>query len=84
MWARADAEGDAGRRMAPEPLAHLPALIAGLRLPAHVAAVRYASGCRIRRLRVADRPGKATGGKRQVIILSRKVLRELNATQPGG
>ena len=70
MWARMDASGDveAERRMAlPEPLAHLPALMAGLRLPEHVAAVRYGSGCRIRRVRVAGRPRKPAGGKRQAV-----------------
>ena len=83
MWARMDASGDveAERRMAlPEPLAHLPALMAGLRLPEHVAAVRYGSGCRIRRVRVAGRPRKPAGGKRQVIILSRKALQEFEST----
>ena len=79
MWARADEgmEYDIEQVLPGEPLAHLPGLMAGLRLPEHVAAVRYASGCRIRRVRVAPGPEKPRGDKRQVVIVSKKALREL-------
>jgi hypothetical protein len=79
MWARADegTEYDIEQILPGEPLAHLPGLMAGLRLPEHVAAVRYASGCRIRRVRVAPGPEKPRGDKRQVVIVSKKALREL-------
>jgi hypothetical protein len=81
MWARAGegSEYDVEQILPAEPDAHLPGLAADLRLPDHVAAVRYASGCRIRRVRVAPGPKQAGGDKRdkrQVVILSRKALKE--------
>jgi hypothetical protein len=81
MWARAgeDPEYDVERILPADSTAHLPGLTADLRLPDHVAAVRYASGCRIRRVRVAPGPKQASGDKRdkrQVVILSRKALKE--------
>jgi hypothetical protein len=81
MWARAgeDPEYDVAQILPADSTAHLPGLAADLRLPDHVAAVRYASGCRIRRVRVAPGPKQASGDKRdkrQVVILSRKALKE--------
>ena len=81
MWARAGEgpEYDVEQILPADSTAHLPGLAAGLRLPDHVAAVRYASGCRIRRVRVAPRPKQAGGDKRdkrQVVILSMKALKE--------
>ena len=50
---------------------------AGLRLPDEVAGVRYGSGARIRHVRVAPAAKPpAPGGKRQVVILSKKILDE--------
>jgi hypothetical protein len=81
MWARASegSEYDVEQILPADSTAHLPGLAAGLRLPDHVAAVRYASGCRIRRVRVAPGPKQVSGDKRdkrQVVILSRKALKE--------
>jgi hypothetical protein len=61
----------------------LPALIAGLELPPGVAAVRYGSGCRIRRVRVPRHEARRTSRVKSldpVIIVSRKKLRELRNT----
>jgi CheY-like chemotaxis protein len=81
MWARADVNAPAGRQLTrqPEPLTvadELRHLMAGLAVPAHVAGVGYARGCRIRRVRVPggkDRRGGETPGP---VILSRRVLDE--------
>ncbi len=78
MWARA---GDVmnyaiENALSEDPLARLAsAVTAGL--PEHVAAVRYGSGCRIRRVRVVPQKKKPSKDKRQVVIVSRKALDEL-------
>jgi hypothetical protein len=53
-------------------------LMAGLALPAYIAGVTYARGCRIRRVRV---PGGKTPAQRgaQTVILSRRALDEARA-----
>jgi hypothetical protein len=83
MWARANvvlpAVGAPEAAMADD----LPALIAGLELPPGVAAVRYGSGCRIRRVRVPRHEARRTSRVKSldpVIIVSRKKLRELRNT----
>jgi hypothetical protein len=52
-----------------------------LNLPAAVAAVRYASGVRIRRVKVAhmDKPVRSKRDDSHVIILSRKMLKAVRA-----
>jgi hypothetical protein len=57
----------------------LRALLACLAVPAGIAAVSFPTGCRIRRIRVAPpaRPTSATTPDRNTIILSRRLLREL-------
>jgi hypothetical protein len=56
-------------------------LVDRLRLPAAVAAVRYASGARIRRVTVTRGVQHVRGGNgdRPVIILSRKMLKAIRA-----
>ena len=78
MWARTDepVEHNAEAVLPGGPLPHLPGESSGLRLPDDVTAVRYASGCRIRRVRVAPGPKHSRDEKRQVVILSRKALEE--------
>jgi CheY-like chemotaxis protein len=74
MWAHVEAVES--RAIAHERSDDLLALMDGLRLPASVASVRYASGCRIRKVRVVKLPDTpATGDHEPVIILSRKALR---------
>jgi hypothetical protein len=52
-------------------------LMKGLSIPSHVAGVRYASGCRIRRVRVPAALPSATGkGSKSPVILSRRALDE--------
>lgn len=75
-WARterpqpvAGAPGRAERDMVRE-------LLEGLALPAHVAEVTYARGCRIRRVRVPAVPAEPPAGNRQPVILSRRALDE--------
>ncbi len=54
----------------------LQGLMAGLRVPATVAAVTYPRGCRIRRVRVkAPKATGTTGDKRRPVIVSRRALR---------
>ena len=79
IWAHAGQtiEYDTEQVLHVEPIAHLPGLIASLRVPDHVAAVRYGSGCRIRRIRVAPGPKHARSATRQVLILSKKALKDL-------
>jgi hypothetical protein len=78
MWARTDqpAEHNPQDILPGDPLPQLPGVSPGLHLPDQVAAVRYASGCRIRRVRVAPGPKHMPDEKRQVVILSRKALDE--------
>jgi len=66
------------------------AILDNLNLPAPVAAVTYASGCRIHKVRVPSEPRKAKGKTRAkgtndpdapVIILSRKALEEVRGRQ---
>jgi hypothetical protein len=49
-------------------------LVAGLRIPPAIAAVRYATGARIRRVRVSPAANQPKHDGAQVIILSRKLL----------
>ncbi|MGH9309803.1 MAG: hypothetical protein ACRD1U_10540, partial [Vicinamibacterales bacterium] len=55
-------------------------LMSGLRLPAHVAGVAYARGCRIRRVRVPGGNAPAARGE-QTVILSRRVLEEVRGAR---
>jgi hypothetical protein len=79
MWARAgeDIECQGERRLPAGSPGQLPRLMAGLRLPEQVAAVRYGSGARIRHVRVAPGPTVSPTAKRQVVILSKKALKDL-------
>jgi len=55
------------------------ALLRELNLPAGVEAVRYATGCRIRRVRVKRRARKPrrTGTPAPIVILSRRLLEQV-------
>jgi CheY-like chemotaxis protein len=84
MWARADLVMPVGDIPHPEPEDDLPALMARLEVPPGVAAVRYGTGCRIRRVRVTRREAPPRDGTKSldpVIILSRKKLRELREVE---
>jgi CheY-like chemotaxis protein len=81
MWARADVNPPAARQLTrpPEPLTvadELRHLMAGLAVPAHVAGVGYARGCRIRRVRVPGGKDRRRGETPGPVILSRRVLDE--------
>jgi CheY-like chemotaxis protein len=81
MWARADVNSPASRQRTrpPEPLTvadELRHLMAGLSVPAHVASVGYARGCRIRRVRVPGGKDRRRGETPGPVILSRRVLDE--------
>jgi len=81
-WARV---GD-GKRQASESARtdDVQDLMAGLSIPPHVAAVAYARGCRIRRVRVpAPRPAARTRMSRPV-ILSKRALAEARNDQQSG
>jgi dTMP kinase len=52
-------------------------LMEGLALPAHVAAVTYASGCRIRRVRVPAVRATPRKGPARPVILSKRALEEV-------
>ena len=52
-------------------------LVARLKIPPAIAAVRYATGVRIRRVRVTPATRKAKRDGSQVIILSRKLLNQI-------
>jgi hypothetical protein len=67
-----------GRRTAAEapPQDDLHDLMEGLALPAHVAGVTYASGCRIRRVRVPAVRTAPRKGTTRPVILSKKALDE--------
>jgi CheY-like chemotaxis protein len=58
-------------------------LVGGLRLPASVAMVRYASGCRIRRVRVKTLPSKADPDA-LLVIVSKSALREVRGDASKG
>jgi hypothetical protein len=81
MWARADVNSPASRQRTrpPEPLTvadELRHLMAGLSVPAHVASVGYARGCRIRRVRVPGGKDRRRGETPGPVILSRRALDE--------
>ncbi len=83
VWARAEhaaRPGESSQDLKFESLAcreeSSPEAVAALRFAEDVAGVRYASGCRIRRVRIAP-PKKAHARDHRVLILSRKALREL-------
>jgi hypothetical protein len=75
FWAPREAPAKSAQSVSPgDPLRDL---IAGLSLP-HVAGVRYASGCRIRRVRVpVAAPPRARGAR--PVIVSRRALDEARA-----
>jgi hypothetical protein len=52
----------------------------GLGLPAHVAAVTFPRGCRIRRVRVPGSRTARPGRGEQTVIVSRRALGEARAT----
>jgi hypothetical protein len=64
---------------------HLRALMAQLQLPSAVASVSYPTGCRIRRVRVAQpqttKAKKKANSDEPLVILSRKRLRELRESE---
>jgi len=73
-WARA--EGRSAETA--QPTGELRSLLSGLAVPGSVAGVRYAAGCRIRRVRVApSRDEDATGKSKGAVILSKRILAEL-------
>jgi hypothetical protein len=60
-------------------------LLETLKVPLPVASVAYASGCRIRRLRVPSKPKCRGTGREPLIIVSRRMLEELRAaSEPRG
>jgi hypothetical protein len=78
MWAHAEMDpffGDAAKGWSDD----LRGLMGQLQLPTAVAAVGYATGCHIRRVRVAprERPKRKMKSDEPVVILSRRRLREL-------
>lgn len=73
-WARA--EGRSAETA--QPTGELRSLLSGLAVPGSVAGVRYAAGCRIRRVRVAPSRDEDAGGKSKgAVILSKRMLAEL-------
>jgi hypothetical protein len=86
MWAwrtAAEPERVAPRRPTVLPPDDFRGLVARLKIPAAIAAVRYASGARIRRVRVSPAAPDAGHDPSQVIILSRKLLNAVRE-QPEG
>jgi hypothetical protein len=88
MWAWRDdhaapTNGHAGRAAA---AGDLGALVDGLAIAPAVAAMRYASGARIRRVTVPPAPERSTAGGSDapVIILSRKLLKAVRQKSTGG
>lgn len=84
MWARAEVVLPAAAARPEAPDDDLPALMAGLELPADVASVGYATGCRIRRVKVLGskvRRKSRTRSLDPVVILSRRKLQELRETR---
>lgn len=79
MWARVDEQVEYRVEdiLPKDPLSRAAGSTAASRLLAEVAAVRYGSGCRIHRIRIAPGPKQSAADERQVIILSRKALDEL-------
>ena len=80
MWAwRTAAEPTPTQEKAPKGLApdEFRGLVARLKIPPAIAAVRYATGARIRRVRVTPAARKAKRDGAQVIILSRKLLNQV-------
>ncbi len=76
VWARTENGNGNGNGHEPAVEDDLQGLMAGLRVPATVAAVTYPRGCRIRRVRVkAPKATGKTGEKRRPVILSRRALR---------
>jgi hypothetical protein len=81
MWARVETKLPAGD----EAVANddFQRLIAGLRIPAPVAAVSYPRGCRIRRVRVRAQKQATPGGeKRRPLIVSRRALKGSREENP--
>jgi hypothetical protein len=76
-WARVETQPQAsGANDEPVVADEFQKLIAGLRIPPHVAVIGYGGGCRIRRVRVrALKKPASPGGKRQTLIVSRRALR---------
>jgi hypothetical protein len=77
MWARRSVEGAYPSPSETREADALGGVIRGLLVPAAIAAIRYARGCRIRRVKV-----KAGGSRRKVpnapvIILSKRLLDEV-------
>jgi hypothetical protein len=69
-----------GRRQTPAATAQendLHELMEGLALPAQVASVTYASGCRIRRVRVPAARTAPRKGTARPLILSKRALEEV-------
>ncbi len=85
MWAWR-ATGEPARPPARKPNGLAPddfrELLARLNIPAAIAAVRYASGARIRRVRVSPAARQAKRDDSQVIILSRKLLNAVREQPP--
>ena len=57
-------------------------MVARLNIPAAVAAVRYASGARIRRVKISPAARHPKPEQSQVIILSRKILDAVRQEAP--
>jgi hypothetical protein len=82
IWARRDSTeiADDGRLIAPPahaPVSEVMAFIRGLQVPAAAAAVRYAAGCRIRKVRVKGKRQRARSTPNTpIVIISRRLLDE--------
>jgi hypothetical protein len=82
MWAWRAGHGEASAGAStPAPADDFRGLVDRLNIPAAVAAVRYASGVRIRRVKITpgEKPTRNRHDDSRVIILSRKMLKAVRA-----
>jgi hypothetical protein len=81
MWAWRHAAGTGEPAKGESPADDFRELVDRLRLPAAVAAVGYARGARIRRVKIsrAAKPARAKHEDTPIIILSRKMLKAVRA-----
>jgi hypothetical protein len=83
MWARRDDGASAAPPLwTPSPTLvtaqdETAALMRGLQLPHSIAAVRYAGGCRIQRVRVKSQPPPPKVPNTPIVIVSRRLLEEV-------
>ncbi len=85
VWRTDHGEPLATATPAPAPADDFRGLVDRLNIPAAVAAVRYASGVRIRRVKVTpgDKQARSKHDDSRVIILSRKMLKAVRAETAG-